>query len=170
VGAMPKEKESGAPTVVAQYTVVHVSAPEEEALQASAGPVFFSVTVRNVQSGALWTISRRYNAFEALARKLESEKWWRAIQRELPPKWPAPGRNMSQLQKRAVLLQAWALAVLGEPKAVAMHDTVVFFELDPPQEASKLLVFKVQEVQGALGGWFRCAICAGARQQTSLKD
>ena len=112
-------------------------------------------------------MERRYKAFEALAWTLSFESWWKAARVELPPKWPAPGRNMAALQERAVLLEEWASACVGEPQAFEVVDVVNFFELDPPRitdDAAKYVEFKVKEAQAKLSVWARCAICSGMRQ------
>ena len=100
-----------------------------------SGPVFFDIVVQNEMDGKKWHVTRRYQAFDALANELELQQVAMSAG-AFPPKRPSPNRDMGQLLMRAALLEAWSIAVLRDQEALALPAVVSFFGFDAPRNIS----------------------------------
>ena len=110
--SLSSRSEPPSPVAFNLLSIYDVSVNPPESLPDQENPIFFTVTIRNNMTGAVWVIKRRYSAFDAL----KNELWWRrvatAVKIGLPPKVPPPGHNLKALRSRANGLEAWAAQVL----------------------------------------------------------
>ena len=125
--SLSSRSEPPSPVAFNLLSIYDVSVNLPESLPDQENPIFFTVTIRNNMTGAVWVIKRRYSAFDAL----KNELWWRrvatAVKIGLPPKVPPPGHNLKALRSRANGLEAWAAQVLQQPDALRLASVIAFF-------------------------------------------
>ena len=125
--SLSSRSEPPSPVAFNLLSIYDVSVNPPESLPDQENPIFFTVTIRNNMTGAVWVIKRRYSAFDAL----KNELWWRrvatAVKIGLPPKVPPPGHNLKALRSRANGLEAWATQVLQQPDALRLASVIAFF-------------------------------------------